>query len=129
MNFALEKANGDFVTHLDDDDEYLPNRIEKLIEIAKSKKADLVYHPFLMEKKPGVWKTVDADAFRQTQVTTSSIFYHSWFSKVKWDILSYKYKEPGDWNRLRKFKFLEAKVAKCSHPLTRHYLQMNQRKN
>lgn len=45
-NRALELASGHFITHLDDDDEFALDRIEKLLDFAKYSRADLIYHPF-----------------------------------------------------------------------------------
>ena len=39
-------ARGDYVTHLDDDDEYLPQRLEVLVQYARARGCDFVWHPF-----------------------------------------------------------------------------------
>lgn len=36
-NRALELADGAFVTHLDDDDRYAPDQIERLLEFAQAR--------------------------------------------------------------------------------------------
>lgn len=126
INTALDLARGTFVAHLDDDDEYLPDRLEKLVGFIQETRADLVWHPFLNQTKKNTWEVKAAESFGMGQVTTSSIFYHRWFARLKWDILAYRYREPGDWNRLRKIKFLEARVARYPQPLLKHYREMNQ---
>lgn len=55
------------------------------------------------------------------QVTTSSIFYHSWFRQIPWDIQAYRHREPGDWNRLRKMAYLGVKAGRFPDPLLWHY--------
>lgn len=128
INFALAQARGDFITHLDDDDAYLPDRLERLVAFIQKTRSDLVWHPYYNETKSGKWEVRPANEFRMGQVTTSSIFYHRWFRRLPWDILAYKYREPGDWNRLRKIKFLDARVVRYPEPLLRHYREMNQRR-
>lgn len=120
-NRALELAKGDFVTHLDDDDEFVPRRIEKLVECAITTKADFVFHPFWWEHAPGKWIINGAESLAHSKVTTSSVFYHQWFKYVPWDINAYLIGEPGDWNRFKKTTELGAKVVRCPHPLTLKY--------
>jgi hypothetical protein len=92
MNRALSLATGDFVTHLDDDDEHSSDRVEKLLHFMRETRADLVYHPFQWERQPGRWQVNPAREFRWTQVTTSSIFYHRWLACVPWDASAYTYR-------------------------------------
>jgi glycosyltransferase involved in cell wall biosynthesis len=126
VNVALEMATGDFVTHLDDDDAFLPERIEKLTNFIQANRADIVWHPFWKEKRDGRWKFLDCPEFQASNVTTSSIFYHSWFRRIPWDINAYRYREPGDWNRLRKFRYLGVKALRFPEPLLRHYKEKEQ---
>lgn len=126
FNRALQLAEGDFVTHLDDDDEYVPDRIAKLVAFAQAQKADLVWHPFFWEAYPGVWRTNDAAAFRTGEVTTSSVFYHRWLAGIPWDIEAYKTREPGDSNRFRKLRYLGIHAQRYPEPLLRHFLEQSQ---
>lgn len=127
INHALSLATGDFITHLDDDDEYDVERIEKLLNFIKSTRADFLWHPFWAETQEGKWVLNQGKEFKLGYVTTSSIFYHNWFKKIPWDINAYKYREPGDWNRLRKVKYLAANIARFPDPLLKHYKERNQK--
>jgi hypothetical protein len=127
MNHALSLATGDFITHLDDDDEHMPDRVEKLVRHIQQTRADIVFHPFWRETAPDTWSVNQAARFEYTRVTTSSIFYHRWFRAVPWDLEAYRYHEPGDWNRLRKFLYLGANAVRYPEPLLRHYRERNQR--
>lgn len=126
VNHALELAKGEFITHLDDDDEYTPDRVGKLVRFIQETGADLVWHPFQREVRADKWKLNKAEEFVKGNVTTSSIFYHNWFRKIPWDIDAYKYSEPGDWNRLRKISYLGAKLARHPDCLLRHYKERSQ---
>jgi glycosyltransferase involved in cell wall biosynthesis len=120
-NRALELATGDFITHLDDDDEFVPRRIERLVEYAIYTKADFTFHPFWWEYAQGKWVVNRAVSLAHSNVTTSSVFYHNWFKHVPWDINAYLIGEPGDWNRFKKATELGAKVARCPSALTLKY--------
>jgi len=124
-NQALKIANGDFITHLDDDDEHLPNRIIKLVHFIQQHEMDFVWHPFWRENKNGKWELNTSYHFRRNEVTTSSSFYHKWLKQIPWDIKAYRYNEPGDWNRFRKLKYLGAKTARFPEPLLKHYKEKN----
>ncbi len=126
VNHALTLAKGDFITHLDDDDEYTPDRIKKLITFIQDTNADLVWHPFWSQNDGGKWGLNKSEHMKKTQVTTSSVFYHHWFKQIPWDINAHKYLEPGDWNRFRKIKYLAATLKRYPEPLLRHYKEHNQ---
>lgn len=126
INHALSLAKGDFITHLDDDDEYLPDRIERLVNFIKMTKADLVWHPFWHEAAASKWRLHRAEHFKKSQITTSCVFYHRWFRCIPWDINAYKYLEPGDWNRFRKIRYLGASLMRFNEPLLKHYAEKNQ---
>lgn len=126
VNKALTLAKGDFITHVDDDDEHICNRIERLLEFSQKKKCDFVWHPFWSEMENGKWILESADFFKKGSVTTSSVFYHKWFTKIHWDINAYKLLEPGDWNRFRKMKYLGIRAFRYPEPLLKHYKERNQ---
>ena len=126
LNQALRSAEGQFVTHLDDDDFHFPDRIEKLLGFIREQQAEVVFHPFYVEVMPGEWLENPAQAFQLGWVTTSSVFYHRFFSCLPWDVQAHLIGEPGDWNRLRKFRFAGAKIARCPEILLRHFREKNQ---
>jgi len=129
FNHALGIARGRFITHLDDDDEHAPDRVERLLRFAQQQRADVVFHPFDWERRPGRWKINPARDFAHGQVTTSSIFYHAWLKRIPWDVDAHRYREPGDWNRLRKFRYLGARILRYPEPLLRHYKERVQHKS
>jgi len=126
VNRALELSEGLFVTHLDDDDVHDPERIEKLLMFVQDRQLDIAWHPFWSETPAGEWTLKECPSFKMGHVTTSSIFYHSWFRKIPWDINAYRYREPGDWNRLRKFAYLGVNAARYPEPLLWHYKEKTQ---
>lgn len=126
INRALDLATGAFITHLDDDDEYMPDRIGKLVKFAQQTEADLIWHPFQWENEEGKWRVNKAQKFAVGNVTTSSIFYHNWLHNIRWDPNAYEYFEPGDWNRLRKIWHIGAQLARFPECLLRHHKERGQ---
>jgi glycosyltransferase involved in cell wall biosynthesis len=126
FNFALTLAKGDFITHLDDDDRHPLDRIEKLVRFAQENKADFVWHPFYREKGNGKWRLTKAKEYRSGSVTTSSVFYHNWFKCIPADFDAWRFREAGDWNRFRKFKYLGVNACFYPEPMLFHYKERNQ---
>ena len=126
LNDALNLATGDFITHLDDDDWHMPDRLEKLLAFTQTNRLELAYHPFFYETIDGDWNVNPAERFAIKNVTTSSVFYTSFFKRIHWDIHAHLLGEPGDWNRLRKFAYLGARLDRFPEPLLKHFREKNQ---
>jgi glycosyltransferase involved in cell wall biosynthesis len=123
FNAMLKMVRGDFITHLDHDDEYVPDRIETLVAFAQAHRADIVYHPFLNQHPDGEWHIHKASRFAYGHVTSSAIFYHRSYATVEADMLCYRYGEAGDWNRARRLRFLGARIVRHPAPLTKHFME------
>jgi glycosyltransferase involved in cell wall biosynthesis len=126
FNHAMTMATGDFITHLDDDDEHMPDRLEKLVGLAYAQQCDLIWHPFLTEAPDGKWTLNPANDFVHAQVTTSSVFYRTWFTRIEGNPRAYLVDEPGDWNRFRRIKYLKPVSRRYPEPLLRHYRERTQ---
>lgn len=119
-------AQGDFITHLDHDDEHTPDRVEKLVGCMQETRADLIYHPYMAERPDGEWVRNEAIHFLRGWVTTSSVFYHRRFREFGADPRCYRYDEPGDWNRFRKFRYLGARTYRHPDAMLFHYKEQSQ---
>lgn len=126
MNVALALATGDYITHLDDDDEYVPDRIAQLVAYAANGHADLVFHPFHVETVHGDWLVNEAVELSHGQVTTSSILYRHWIKNISWDLDNHLLAEPSDWNRIRRIIYAGARCVRCPQVLLKHYRERNQ---
>jgi hypothetical protein len=126
MNEALTRCEGAFVTHLDDDDRAVPERVETLLRAAQQHRADLCWHTFWSEQAGGTWKLLGNGVFEVNQITTGSIFYHRALARIPWDVYAYRVGEPGDWNRLRKIRILRPYLHFVDTPLMYHYREQNQ---
>lgn len=112
---ALEIANGDFITQLDDDDWYVENRIEILVKEMKEKKLDLVYHAWSQHGK-----IFDYGGKIEGGKTGSCVnMFHKFLKKVGCDPLcAQKYNEPSDINRFMKYIWVGSKYGYVNMPLT-----------
>jgi glycosyltransferase involved in cell wall biosynthesis len=126
MNRGLREARGDFVTHLDDDDEHTPERVEKLVGLLRNTRCDFAYHPFRAQQRDGSWWDNPARWFVKGYVSTSSVLYHRYWKSVEWDVEAWRMQEPGDWNRFRRIRFLGARAARHPDTMLLHYREQNQ---
>ena len=129
MNVALSLATGELVTHLDDDDEFLPTRIEELVAFLQEEDCDFVWHPFWWERAPDQWQLNEAESFDFQKVTTSSVFYRQWFAQIRWNPRAYLFQEPGDWNRFRRIRAIASRCLRYPRPLVRHFQERSQIKS
>jgi hypothetical protein len=121
-NLALKMVTGDLVTHLDDDDEYPPDRIGKLVRFIQDTKVEFVWHPFWwQEVGGGTWTMNEADELECNKVTTGSVMYLAWFARIPWDINYYRDGLPDDWVRFRNLRDLGVRAKRFPEPLLRHY--------
>jgi hypothetical protein len=120
-NHSLELAKGLLYTYLDDDDEYLPGRLSKLVRHLQSTRAELVFHPFYSQPTTGPWTVNRANSFRHGEVTTGSMMELGWFKRVGWSPTAYLYGEPADWNRCRRIRYLGARAERHPDILLRHF--------
>ena len=115
-------VTGDLITHLDDDDEYTPDRVGRLVRLLQESRAELVWHPFWWQEEPAAeWSLNEAESFAFTKVTTGSVMYLSWFKRVSWDPLAVRYGAPADWTRYRTMRDMGVRSMRYPEPLLRHY--------
>lgn len=123
---GLSMVTGDFITHLDDDDEHTPDRLEKLVTFAVKNQCDMVWHPFWSQRQDGSWALFEANDFAFMNVTHSSVFYRSWFKNVRPVLEPHLLGEPGDWHRFRRIKYFNPVSLRYPEALLKHYREMAQ---
>lgn len=127
VDHAYSIAKGQFITRLDDDDEYAPGRIEKLVAFAQQTRADLIFHPFHHQQFDGSWVVNSSSRLRYGRVTSGSILFHNWFKRVTIDrAMAIRNQEPGDWHRIRQMLYLGARIRRFPEPLLIHYMERTQ---
>lgn len=120
-------AEGRFVSQLDDDDQHTPDRVEKLVALAQKRQADLVWHPFHFEQADGSWTLQGCRYLMEGHVTAGAIFFHEHLRMcaIQPELVQ-RFREPGDWQRIRQMKWLGAKIAFHPDPMLIHYKERTQ---
>jgi glycosyltransferase involved in cell wall biosynthesis len=123
VNKGLELAKGEWIAHLDDDDEFSENHLEELLKHALENHYELVYGQIEMEVEPGKWIPVGSYPPQLSQICRPSAIYDSKLRFFKYDTNSWKYEEPADWNLWRRMKEAGVKIGFVDKVLGRHYLE------
>jgi len=121
-NKGLELASGEWIAHLDDDDEFLEDHLEVLLNHALKYNYEMVYGIVQMEIKPGKWVNVGSYPLERGHISHLSVLYHSKLRFFKYDINAWKYEEPADWNVWRRMKEAGVKIGFVNKVVGKHYL-------
>jgi len=120
-NYALELIKGQWVAHLDDDDELVDNHLQILLSEAIKRKLDFIYGIVLAECATGKWKKIGEFPLRHGRICNNSVLYRSKFRLIKYNTKSYKLNEPSDWNRWKRIAESGAKIGFTKKVVARYY--------
>lgn len=123
VNRALELARGEWITPLDDDDEFTPDHIEVLLDECKRRRLELVYGVAAMEVEPGKWRHVGRWPPREGRIAHQAVLY--WGGLKFWHYWPdcWRLEEPGDWNMWRKMRKAGVRMGFLDRVVCRHYLE------
>jgi glycosyltransferase involved in cell wall biosynthesis len=119
-NKGIEVAHGEWITHLDDDDEFTPNHIQILLERAISG-YDFVYGNFLDIRPNGEQVIIGEYPPKRGHIATSSHLYSSKYRNIKFNTDPVATLEPEDWNFCRRVIEAGAKVSYINEVVYIHY--------
>jgi cellulose synthase/poly-beta-1,6-N-acetylglucosamine synthase-like glycosyltransferase len=111
MNVGIGLANGDWIAHLDDDDEFSADHIETLLRLALESDTELVYGIMERETATGEWEVIGSPDFGIGSNLRPAVLYVKYLSFFKWNIHAWKLGEPGDGNIWKRMKLAGVKTA------------------
>lgn len=113
MNYGSTMATGDWIAPLDDDDEFTPDHIEKLLKGAKNTKSELFYGSLIKKNVvTGEEEAIWSDKPERGMFSFQGSIYAKGLNFLEYDTKSWVIDEPGDWNLAR--RMLEAGVSYAS---------------
>jgi hypothetical protein len=104
MNAAAGLAKGAWIAPIDDDDEFTPNHLQTLLDVALKTKSELVYgamnqHNLVTGEDIRIWAAIPAYG----QISLNGAMYLSQLDAIfKYDIHSYMLEQPADWTMVRR---------------------------
>lgn len=109
MNMGAELAKGDWIAPLDDDDEFSPDHLEKLIKLALEGKFEVAYGKLIrIDEQTGKKLEIWSYPPKFGRISSQSAIYMKLLDFIEWDTASWVVDEPGDWNFFR--RMMEAGV-------------------
>jgi hypothetical protein len=127
-NRAIELSRGEWIAPLDDDDEFLPNHIETLLDLALARRAEFVYGTL---ERVGIATQPGDGLFsfppEQGRIGIQQTMYLRTLDFFEWDVYSWAVEEPADWNLIRRMREAGVHMAATEEPVTRYYPSMGRR--
>lgn len=120
--FAATRVRGTFITALDEDDTYTPDRIATAVEAAQRERADFVWHKFMWQNPDGSWREAGNGLLQYSQLSVGMCLFHHALGVVRPDIHAYRADEAGDWNFIRRLKHLRPNTYFIDRPMTNYYV-------
>ncbi|MFQ5542950.1 MAG: glycosyltransferase [Nitrospiria bacterium] len=115
VNFGLRMAQGRWITHLDDDDEFTATHISSLLKTAKEKRVEWVHGKVMFVTEDAGPNMIIGDKIpAQGKISRISSLYHSGLKQFKYNIACWRYFYPGDWDLWE--RFLEMGVSHAHLP-------------
>jgi hypothetical protein len=121
-NRAWELARGQWLAPLDHDDEFVPEHLEVLLELALRERAELAYG-----KLERVSPATEAERYiydfppRYAQFGFQGSLLHRELRFFEFDLDAWVLNEPGDWNLMRKMLASGVLVAGTDQVVTRYH--------
>lgn len=117
VNFGLRLARGEWITHLDDDDEFTPNHISALLHLAKEQQVEWAHGKVLfvpMPREPGQMTIIGEKQPSEGNISRISSLYHALLKNFRYNNACWQYGYPGDWDLWE--RFLEMGVTHAHLP-------------
>lgn len=124
---GLELARGEWITHLDDDDELLPRHLETLLETARSRRLELVYGVSEYQLADGSWGLVGKWPMVCGALCNGSALYSRRVAHIAEDPFCWVDDDPGDWSQWKRMLALGVEIGFIESIVYRHYKEYSLR--
>ena len=123
-NAGAKIASGDWIAHLDDDDEFSEDHLEVLLKYALNNNYEMVYGVGEMETRDGNWVEIGSPIIRDGICHSASIF-KAYLKCFNYDINSWKMKEPADFNLWRRMERAGVRMGFLNVVVAKHFKERN----
>lgn len=112
MNRGAEMARGSWIAPLDDDDEFTPDHLEKLLKLALDERAELAYGALIQQHLThGTENLIWSYPPAISQFSFMGAIYMKPLDFFRYDEQSWIVEEPGDWNLIRRMNLAGVRMA------------------
>ncbi len=111
-NRGIELSSGRWIATLDEDDEFTPDHVETLLDVARAEHAELAYGALVSRNLvAGRERTLWSPAPELGQFSFQAAIYHSALACFRYEPLAWTLHEPGDWNLVRRMGLAGVRMA------------------
>lgn len=104
INFGLRIASGHWITHLDDDDEFTPDHISLLLDLARARNAEWTHGKVqFIEDDGSKGLLVGQPVPILGGIARISSLYHAGLKTFRYNANCWRYCYPGDWDLWERF--------------------------
>ena len=113
MNLSTALARGTWIAPIDDDDEFTPDHLERLLALAQSSQAELAYGALVQRNTVnGTEARIFSDPPQISQFSFQGALYLGLLRDIfQYDEQSWLVGEPGDWNLIRRMSAAGVRMA------------------
>lgn len=115
LNFGHEVSRGQWIAHLDDDEVFTPDHLEKLLRFAQEGDYEFVYGIVQQEQQPGVWvdigKTPLVKYLYMNHCGHSTTLWRRYLNLFDYDMQSWRINVPGDQNRWSRLQLADVRIG------------------
>lgn len=98
MNVGSLLARGEWIAPCDDDDEFTPDHVERLLDHALATKSEMVWSDAEMQQSDGSWRLTPGPPLKHGRISHGSVMYRSDLRFMALNRRSYLIDQPADWN-------------------------------
>ncbi len=121
VNCGLRIARGDWIVHLDDDDELLPEHISVLLEAARAHRAEWAHGQVVFRDAGGASTVVGSPVPRLGGIARISSLYHAALKTFRYNPRCWRYNYPGDWDLWERFLDMDVRHAHVAQVVAIHH--------
>lgn len=122
MNIGALMAAGSWIAPMDDDDQFSPDHVSRLMDWAQEHGAEMVWSDAAMENADGSWSPTPGPPLALGRISHGSVIFRSDISFIDLNRRSYLIDEPADWNLWRRMRNAGVKISYCPGVTYFHYL-------
>jgi hypothetical protein len=121
LNEALRVARGQWIAVLNDDDEFRPDHVERLVALARERRAEVAYGRLAMHKPDGTQEELGTFPPGLHQFGWQMGLFHEGLRFFGFSFGAEVFRIPGDWHLCRRMLRVGVRFAMTNHLVSDYY--------
>jgi hypothetical protein len=121
VNVGLKESKGEWIAHLDDDDQFSQNHIKELLNFALQNNFEMVYGKVRNQNSDSSWRELGCPNIELGNICRSASLYRGYLKCFSYDVNAWKKGEPADFNLWRRMKRSNVRMGFLNMVVGLHY--------